>query len=691
MNNKITYFLLLLLSTTLYGQKVLFEDNFISDSNNWATANDGYNVSVDKGKLLVNNTNTQNSKWSLYNVSFDAGLTDFDVEATLQLESSVADNATFGIVFCGYSDNSDYRVFEMSANRYFQIYHYYNKEFHYLKKWEQNNIVKGKGKENKLKIEKRAQITKFYINDTLVFQTSENIYYGSKFGFIVDKQTNISVENLKVTEVPFSIDIVETFNKDFKLMRLDEVSSKDYEETNPVISPDGRTLFCVRKDCNLNTESNKDDVWFSVKDANGKWTSMKNMGKPINNNDYNFVISCSPDNNTLLLGNTYNKDGSVKGPGLSLATRSISGWNVPEEVIMTDYKNKNAFVGYFLANDNKHLIISVEREGEGQGLKDLYVCDLNSDNTWSKPKNLGNVINTFDEDTNPFLASDGKTLYFASRGHHGYGAFDLFVSKRLDDSWTNWSKPKNLGNIINSTEYELSIFLSAKGDKAYIGKASDIYEIDNSVKIDPVVLIKGKVYDNKTKKTLSVPIMYNNLKNNTNAGKAISNPVDGSYSIVLPFGQKYSFMAEKEGYYAVTENIDVTNLNEYKEIEVDLYLSPIEKGEVIRLNNIFFESGKYDLLSESYAELDKLHAILLNNSKMKIEISGHTDAVGSDADNLNLSNNRANAVMQYLLKKGVNGNRLTAKGYGETKFIAPNDTEKGKQKNRRVEFLIIDL
>ncbi|SEP79981.1 OmpA family protein [Flavobacterium urocaniciphilum] len=691
MIKKIYYLLLSLMTTIVYSQKVLFEDNFDTNANGWALSNDGYNVTVDKGKMFIENTHLQNSKWSLYDVSFDAGTTDFDVEATIQLESSVADNAYYGIVLCGYSDNSDYRVFQLSANRYFQIYHYYNKEFHYLKEWEKNDIVKGKGNKNLLRIEKRAHLTKFFINGTMVFQTSENLYYGSKFGFILDKQTSISVDNLKITQVPFSIDVVESFNPNIKMTKMPEsISSKEFEEANPVISPDGKTLFCARKDCSLNLDSTKDDVWFSSKDANGNWSEMKNLGRPINNNDYNFVISCSPDNNTLLIGNTYNSDGSVKGPGLSIASRSISGWNVPQEVVMEDYQNKNKFVAYFLTNDNKHLLISVERDG-GYGFKDLYICELKPDNTWSKPKNLGNVINTFEEETNPFLASDGKTLYFSSKGHPGYGAFDLFVSKRLDDSWTNWSKPQNLGNVINSVDYELSIFLSAKGDKAYIGKSSDIYEVDNSVKIDPVVLIKGKVYDNKTKKTLSVPIVYNNLKNNTNSGKAISNPVDGSYSIVLPFGQKYSFMAEKEGYYAVTENIDITNLNEYKEIEVDLYLSPIEKGEVIRLNNIFFDSGKYDLLSESYAELDKLHAILLNNPSMKIEISGHTDAVGSDTDNMSLSNNRANAVMQYLLKKGVNGNRLSSKGYGETKFIATNDTEKGKQKNRRVEFLILDL
>jgi OOP family OmpA-OmpF porin len=199
------------------------------------------------------------------------------------------------------------------------------------------------------------------------------------------------------------------------------------------------------------------------------------------------------------------------------------------------------------------------------------------------------------------------------------------------------------------------------------------------------------VYDAKTKAVISAPIIYADLMNNKELGTAISDPSTGAFSMVLPYGQKYSFMAEKSGYYAVTENIDLTNLKEYKEINVDLYLNPIEKGQVIRLNNIFFESGKYALLKESYAELDKLFEVLQNNSKLKIEIAGHTDNVGSDETNQVLSKNRAEEVKNYLLTKGIDPSRIKSKGYGETKFVATNETEVGRQLNRRVEFTIVEL
>ncbi|WP_445905242.1 OmpA family protein, partial [Flavobacterium sp.] len=535
-------------------------------------------------------------------------------------------------------------------------------------------------------------VYKVYINNVLEYQTGNNAYYGSSFGFILDAGVTIEVEDLKIIEQPFSINLVKEFDPNLKMVKLPEtVSSSTIEETNPVISADGNILYFDRKDNELNIETIKDDIWYSVKDKNGNWEEAKNIGRPLNNKDYNFVISSSPDNNTLLLGNRYASDGlSPNGSGVSITKKGQSGWEIPKDVVIEDYENKNQYVGFFLTNDNKYLLMSVERS-EGFGLKDIFVSQVREDGSFSKPKNLGNVVNSFEDESNPFLAADGKTLYFASKGHPGYGYYDLFVSKRLDDSWTNWSKPENLGNIINSTGYELSIFLSAKGDKAYVGREKDIWEIDNSVKQDPVALVKGKVYDSKTKKIISAPIVYNALKTNKELGTAISDPSTGSYSIVLPYGEKYSFMAEKEGYYAVTQNVDLSDLKEYKEITVDLYLNPIEKGEIIRLNNIFFDSGKYDLLSESNAELDKLFKVLKDNKKLIIEIAGHTDAVGADKDNLQLSNNRANAVMNYLISKGVSKERLTAKGYGETKFIASNDTEEGKQLNRRVEFLILEM
>lgn len=689
---KIISLIFVLFISTLSAQKLVFSDDFNDDKNNWSLNNSDFVVKVNKGELEIENKSSTNTKWLLHKLNFNPDNEDFDIEANIKVIKASKDNTTYGLVWSGYSDNSYYNVIRLTPDKQIQLYKYKKDKFDYYKSWSTEKYINGYKKINNFKIVKRANIVSIYINDNLVSKSGTHSYFGNKIGFILDPNTTIAIEDVKVYSYDKKINVVDGYDPNLKIEKLPTtVSSEEYEETNPVVSADGNTIFVDRKFCDLNIgSSDKDDIWYSEKDARGNWMPLKNIGRPINNEGHNFVISVSPDNNTLLLGNTYTADGGVKGSGVSMAKRTRDGWSVPQNLVIKDFSNSNKFVGYFLASDNKHLIMAVERS-EGFGEKDLYVSMLEEDGSWSKPMSLGGIINTFGDETNPFLASDGKTLYFASNGHMGYGDFDLFVSKRLDDTWKNWSVPQNLGNVINTPNSELSIFLAAKGDKAYIGRSKDIWIIDNSVKQDPVVLIKGKVYDAKTKQTLSAPVVYNNLKTNKELGTAISDPKTGSYSIVLPYGEKYSFMANKDGYYAVTENVDLSNLTEYKEIVVDLYLNPIEKGQTIRLNNIFFDSGKYDLLPESNAELDRLYTILKNNKNLKIEIAGHTDAVGSDANNMTLSNNRANAVMKYLVAKGIASERLSAKGYGETKFIATNETEEGKQLNRRVEFSILEL
>lgn len=686
-------FLLVLVSQSIFSQKVIYHDTFENNKGNWETTNTNYKSYLKDGKLIIENNDASALKWHLVSVLESGDAVDFDIEASISVLESEKENLTYGLVWSCYSNNKYYHVVRITPDKQLQLYQYQNGEFDYYEPWTTKKFINKQKKDNHFKVEKRGNLVKVFINGELVHHSGFNDYYGSKAGFILDAKMKIAVNELKVIEYPLSVDVVESYDPNLKMEKLPEyICDKKFSERNPVVSADGNTLYFMRDDCELNIGSDldKSDAWVSER-VNGKWSQPVNMGRPVNNDNHNFVVSVSPDNNTLLVANTYKENGESKGGGISKTNRTKSGWEVPKEMVIKDFKNKNKFVGYFLAGDNKHLLMAVEREGEGYGKKDLYVSFLENGESWSVPMNLGPVLNSFEEEANPFLAPDGKTLYFSSKGHQGYGSYDLFVSKRLDDTWKNWSKPKNLGNVINSPSSDLSYILSAKGDKAFLSRGGDLYEIVNKVEQDPVVLIKGKVYDSKTNKTLSAPIVYNDLLTDKELGTAISDPTTGSYSIVLPYGKRYSFMAQKEGYYAVTQNVDVANLTTYKEIVVDLYLNPIEKGQTIRLNNIFFDSGKYDLLPESYAELDRLFKVLKDNKGLQIEIGGHTDAVGSDANNMTLSNNRANAVMNYLVKKGINTSRLSAKGFGETKFIATNDTEEGKQLNRRVEFVILEL
>jgi outer membrane protein OmpA-like peptidoglycan-associated protein len=393
---------------------------------------------------------------------------------------------------------------------------------------------------------------------------------------------------------------------------------------------------------------------------------------------------------------TYNSDGSPKGAGISISNKTANGWSVPQDVKIDNYYNKGGSNEFCMSADRKVFLFAIKRD-DTYGDNDLYVSFLKDNGEYTEPKNLGSTVNTSAWEISPFLAADGVTLYFGSPGHPGYGSTDIFVTKRLDSTWTKWSEPQNMGPDINSSSWDAYFSIPASGNYAYVvsDKESiggiDIFRIKlpNALKPKPVVLVYGKVLNSKTNEPVDANIAYNILSTNKEVGIAISNIKDGSYKIVLPADEVYSFLAKKENFYSVAENIDLKNITEYKEIERNLYLAPIEIGETIRLNNLFFDFNKSNIRTESFAELDRILKLLNDNPNMTVEIAGHTDNVGTDAYNLKLSGDRANAVKTYLLGKGIAAERISSKGYGKSKPCVPNTTEEGRQKNRRVEFTIL--
>ena len=220
----------------------------------------------------------------------------------------------------------------------------------------------------------------------------------------------------------------------------------------------------------------------------------------------------------------------------------------------------------------------------------------------------------------------------------------------------------------------------------------DIFKVELPVfyKPAPVVLVQGKVYNSKTNEALGgVKILYERLPDGTEIGLATSDPTSGVYKIVLPSGAKYGYLAEAEGYVAVNANIDLNNLEEYKEINQDLYLVPIETGATVVMNNIFFDFDRSALKEDSYPELTRVVEFMNNNPDVEIEIAGHTDSLGPEYYNNALSNRRAKAVFDYLIEKGIAAQRVVSRGFGESKPVVSNDTKEGQAQNRRVEFKIL--
>lgn len=480
-------------------------------------------------------------------------------------------------------------------------------------------------------------------------------------------------------------------------MRLDDNVNSIYSELAPVISPDGKVLFFTREgDPSNSGKQNDQDIWYSIINSNGNFEKARNIGPPLNNEYNNFAISSTPDGNSLLVGNIYFPKAPPKS-GVSITHRQNSGWTFPEPLDIENFYNRSKYASFSLGSDAKTLILSLDRE-DTYGSHDLYVSFLKTDGSWSQPQNLGNQINTAGGEHSPFLASDLTTLYFSSDGFPGYGKNDIFLSRRLDSTWVHWSEPINLGDHINTSDWDAYFSVPASGEYAYFVSTSnpiqkeDIYRIKlpSSLKPESVVLIYGKVLNSKTSTPITAKIVYEELPEGKDVGIAISNDSTGEYKITLPGNKKYGFRANAEGYIGISENIDLTNLKEYQETKRDLFLVPIEKGEKIKINNLFFEFGKYDILPESFPELNRLAEFLQKNPNIKIQINGHTDNIGSNKDNQVLSEQRANAVKDYLAKKGVELNRIKTAGYGESKPIATNDTDEGRALNRRVEFMILE-
>ena len=694
-----SFWLLIFCHTSSKAQdSTVIAEQFYNNDNHWTLGKGkNYDCTISEGFYSIHNTSIKEDFKTSIQANIDFDKENFLVETVIGV-CKKEDKNSYGLVFGLYADQSDYHTFLINSSGSFSVNHFYKQSGHSIQTWKPSEAISKTGK-NKLKIKREYNCVYFYINNVQVFASCEYKGFGHGFGFYTEAGTCVNADYINIKKWQKNFPNIDKSLSGKTKEHLGKNVNSNYSELSPFISYDGKTLYFSRLGDPANIGGEKDyDIWYSVLNNDGTWSQAKNVGPPLNNLGANALQSISPDNNTMVVSNVYKADGSPDGNGLSYSNYQITGWEVPKKYKINNFVNHNEFVDYFLSSDNKVLLCAIDN-GKSYGLKDIYVCFLQTDFSFSEPQNLGPVINTAGEEFGIYLAADNKTLYFSSYGHENYGSADVFMAKRLGDTWKNWSKPINLGPEINSESWDGAFKISAKGDYAYLScknehslaGSEDIYRIQLNANARPeaVLLIKGKVLNAKDKQPMSANITYSNLKDNKELGLASSNPIDGSYKIVLPAGKAYSFLADKNGYYSISENIKTDTINNYIEIERNLYLAPIEVGATILLNNIFFEFDKADLQTESIAELNRLIKALQDYPGLIIEIAGHTDNVGTDEYNLQLSHNRAHAVMNYLLQKGIAAKRLKSQGYGESKAVATNETEEGRALNRRVEFTII--
>lgn len=472
-------------------------------------------------------------------------------------------------------------------------------------------------------------------------------------------------------------------------------------EVAPVITPDGKTLYFTRLGHDLNKGKNKaQDVWFAKVQPDGTWGESENINEPINTAENNAVTTISVDGKSIYVLNIYMPDGTLR-QGLSVSKRNKLGWELPKEVKISDYYNREKVVEFSLAPNGKVLVMSCERM-DSFGSRDLYVSFLKNE-IWSKPLNMGININTAEDEGSPFIAADSKTLYFSTAGFPGYGKNDIFLTKRLDSTWTNWSEPENIGDLINTPKWDGYFTIPASGEYAYLSSnersigEEDIFRIKlfPSIKPEPVAIISGTVINAFDKKTLAAEVVMELLNDSTGTDKIVAefDPDTGEFKMVVPLKKAYSLNASKKGFISISESLDLTKDRRFREIKKNITLIPVKEGQTMVLNNLFFNQSKFDILPASYPELNRIIDLMKEYPTMQVIIEGHTD--GSDENmmlNVKLSQERANEVKKYLVEKGqIEAKRIQTKGWGQSKPIASNATEETRRKNRRVEFTILKL
>lgn len=472
----------------------------------------------------------------------------------------------------------------------------------------------------------------------------------------------------------------------FQPVNLGDNINSRVSEYFPTITIDGKQLVYTRRVNNFNED------FFGSELTGTSWSSSKGLPGNINTNQNEGAQNISQDGQWLIFTGCNFQEG-FGSCDLYISYLTADGWSIPENLgrsINTDAWESAPS----LSPDKRDLYFSSNRSG-GYGNSDIYVSHRLPNGRWTEPENLGPDVNTAGNESCPFIHSDNQTLYFTSNGHVGYGGDDLFMVKKGPKNI--WSKAINLGYPINTIENEGSLVVAADGKTAYYASdrsdsrgGLDIYsfELRSDIRPAKTLWVKGKVFDKKTTRGLPSAVELTDLSTQEVLSK-IQTDETGNYLITLPVGKNYAFNVNRKGYLFYSENFSLSHRDPDSTYNIDIPLQPLEANATVILKNIFFDVNMYDLRPESTSELDKVVLLLKENPTLKIQINGHTDNVGKPADNLKLSNDRAQSVVKYIVTKGIDIKRLSFRGFGANQPIASNASEEGKAQNRRTELKVI--
>ncbi|MBD78508.1 MAG: hypothetical protein CL840_06290 [Crocinitomicaceae bacterium] len=678
-------------------ENVFFEETFVDDRNQWSDFDfDAASGTVKDGKYLF-----KGKRYDRGHITFDSYAIDptseFYVETSFRIILG-PDNHGSGLVLNhgSYEKNSGMR-FEIAQNKYFQVLLWENGELNKLVSWTPCKYVHTDS-ENKLGVFVRHKTMEFYVNDFLVATIDRPKYQGTDIGFIVARSSIMSIDYFRIryNSEPIS-EIDHPVNGYSKVPLKGGINSTVYE-SDAVVSPDGLAIFFTRGTNQGFIHVEKRKIMYAERvSKQADWSNPKELPEQINQGGRPKVVGVSADKRKLYFTGTYAEGIRLHDKGISLSEFKDGKWTAPQTLNIEGFTNLDYFETYSVSASNRIMILAIQDE-TSIGELDLYVSFYDG-KLWSKPRNLGKKVNSYADEGSPCLAPDNVTLYFTSNGRPGYGKEDVFVTRRLDNTWSNWTTPKNLGPEINSKFEDSGLKVDADGFYAYLERdgGNELQtelcriQIPEYARPEPVVIVHGRVLEMPDEKHLGTEIYYEDLFSNTIEGYAESSSEDGSFVLVLPTTTKYGISTEAIDYMVESPVIDFSKKETigFSDTTVKVLLYPLGKGQTAKLNNMHFDPAKYEILPESEAELKRLYKILLDHPDMKIEIHGHTEVArkkGSEQYLINLSENRAGAIKNYLIELGITQDRMTTVGHGGKDPVSTD-----QNLNRRVEIKILNL
>lgn len=500
--------------------------------------------------------------------------------------------------------------------------------------------------------------------------------------------------------------------EDIQIENAGDMINSEYEDYAPIISVNDDEMYFTSRRAgstgDLKHIDNKyfEDIWYSKK-IDGDWTEPTNVGSPVNDGDHNANLGLSPDGTRLFIYSTENRG------DIFYSDKEDNSWSSPKSIgdINTEYDETSISI----TSDGKMMFYTTSKPG-GFGGTDIYYCELNEDLSCAHdPRNIGSDLNTSFDEEGPYYDVTNNILYFSSKGHKGMGGFDLYESY-FDETKDAWSEPINLGIPVNSTDDDLFLTVTADGLTAYYSTykedshgGNDIYTIypignikenHETVPLDTLGDLSSEK-EEPSEVEFKIVVLDENgtplegkveIKNNTTSIYSILTDSDGLafYKHSFLGSQEITVYAEKEGFYFDSKEVVISKADSGGVKEITFNLRPSKQMEIRPLRNIYFGFDRHTLTPESYTEIDKLYQMMVDQPTIRIEIAGHTDFIGGNSYNKQLSNARAGAVRSALIKKGIASDRVQSIGYGEAHPLATNDDEsEGRELNRRTEFIII--